>query len=107
MKLTRRRLFHLAVGGGACLAAPRPVQAQAFPSRPITLMVFTPAGGAPDIIGRLIAQPLSQRLGQPVVIENRPGGGGNLALQAVARAPADGYTLLLVATPHEIGRAHV
>ena len=65
-------------------------------------MVFTPAGGAPDIIGRLIAQPLSQRLGQPVVIENRPGGGGNLALQAVARAPADGYTLLLVATPHAV-----
>lgn len=68
----------------------------------MTLIVFVPAGGTPDIIARLIGQPLSQRLGQSVVIDNRPGGGGNLALQAVARAPDDGYTLLLVATPHAI-----
>jgi tripartite-type tricarboxylate transporter receptor subunit TctC len=66
------------------------------------LTVFVPAGGAPDIVARIVAPPLSQRLGQPIVIDNRPGGGGNLALQAVARAPADGYTLLLVATPHAI-----
>jgi len=66
------------------------------------LIVFVPAGGTPDIIARLLGQSLSQRLGQSVVIDNRPGGGGNLALQAVARAPADGYTLLLVATPHAI-----
>jgi tripartite-type tricarboxylate transporter receptor subunit TctC len=68
----------------------------------VTWVVFVPAGGAPDITARLIAQSLSQRLGQPVVIDNRPGAGGNLALQAVARAPADGYSLLLVATPHPI-----
>jgi len=66
------------------------------------LIVFVPAGGTPDIIARLVAQALSQRLGQSLVIDNRPGGGGNLALQAVARAPADGYTLLMVATPHAV-----
>ena len=60
------------------------------------------AGGTPDIIARLVGQALSQRLGQSLVIDNRPGGGGNLALQAVARAPADGYTLLMVATPHAV-----
>ena len=65
-------------------------------------MVFVGAGGAPDIIARLIGQALSQRIGQPVIIENRPGGGGNLSLQAVARAPADGHTLLLIATPHAV-----
>src|SRR5262245_65054823 len=79
--------------------------AQAYPARPLTLMVFVPAGGTPDMIARLIGQSLSQRLGQSVVIDNRPGAGGNLALQAVARAPADGYTLLLVATPHVINVA--
>jgi tripartite-type tricarboxylate transporter receptor subunit TctC len=66
------------------------------------LVVFVPAGGAPDIVARVVTQALAPRLGQPIVIENRPGGGGNLALQAVARAPADGYTLLLVATPHAV-----
>jgi tripartite-type tricarboxylate transporter receptor subunit TctC len=66
------------------------------------LIVFVPAGGTPDIIARLVVQALSQRLGQSLVIDNRPGGGGNLALQAVARAPADGYTLLMVATPHAV-----
>jgi tripartite-type tricarboxylate transporter receptor subunit TctC len=60
------------------------------------------AGGAPDIMARIVAPALGQRLGQPIVIDNRPGGGGNLALQAVARAPADGYTLLLIATPHAV-----
>ena len=66
------------------------------------LVVGYPPGLAPDIIARLVGAPLSQRLGKPVVIDNRPGAGGNLALQAVARAPADGYTLLMVATPHAI-----
>jgi len=102
MAIPRRGLLHLAVGGAALAALPRGSLAQAYPSRPITLVVFVPPGGAPDIVARLIGQPLSRRLGQPVVIENRPGGGGNLALQAVARAPADGHTLLLIATPHAV-----
>jgi len=97
----RRRFLQFA-GASALSAVPHPGWAQAYPTRPITLSVFVPAGGAPDIVARMVAQPLSQRLGQAVVIANRPGGGGNLSLQAVARAPADGYTLLLVATPHAV-----
>ena len=101
MKVRRRHFLQLAaltVLG----AMPRAGWAQSYPSRPITLVVFTPPGGAPDIVGRLVGQALSQRLGQAIVVENRPGAGGNLALQAVARAAADGYTLLLVATPHAV-----
>ena len=101
MQCPRRRFLQLA-GSAALAAAPQSARAQSYPSRPITIMVFVGAGGAPDIIARLIGQGLSQRIGQPVVIENRPGGGGNLSLQAVARAPADGHTLLLIATPHAI-----
>src|SRR4029078_1834424 len=89
-------------GAGRLVAAAQPSNAQTYPARPLTLVVFVGAGGAPDIVARVVAQGLSQRLGQPIVIENRPGGGGNLALQAVARAPADGHTLLLVATPHAV-----
>src|SRR6202008_3294977 len=73
-----------------------------FPSGPINLVVFLPAGAIPDIIARLVGNALSQRLGQPIIIENRPGGGGTIALQAVARAAADGHTLLLLASPHAI-----
>ena len=73
-----------------------------YPTRPVTLIVFVPAGGGPDIIARLIGQELSKRLGQAVVIENRPGAGGNLALEAVTRAAPDGYSLLLVAIPHAV-----
>jgi len=102
MTVSRRGFLHFAAGGAALAAMPQPGLAQAYPSRPVTLVVFVPPGGAPDIVARLIGQPLSQRLGQPVVIENRPGGGGNLALQAVVRAPADGHTLLLIATPHAV-----
>ena len=102
MKLPRRQFLHLAVGAAALPAVSRIARAQAYPTRPVTLIVFVPAGGAPDISARLVGQSLSQRLGHSVVIDNRPGAGGNLALQAVARAPADGYTLLLVATPHAI-----
>ena len=102
MKLPRRQFLHLAAGAAALPAVSRVAWAQTYPSRPVTLIVFVPAGGTPDIIARLVGQALSQRLGQSVVIDNRPGGGGNLALQAVARAPADGYTLLMVATPHAV-----
>src|SRR5262245_3847623 len=103
MKLPHRRQFlHLTAGAAALPAVSHIARAQAYPSRPVTLIVFLPAGATPDIIARLIGQSLSQRFGQSVVIDNRPGAGGNLVLQAVARAPADGYTLLMVATPHAI-----
>jgi tripartite-type tricarboxylate transporter receptor subunit TctC len=102
MKLPRRQFLHLTAGAAALPAIPRIARSQTYPARPVTLIVFVPAGGAPDILARLVGQSLSQRLGQAIVIDNRPGGGGNLALQAVARAPADGYTLMLVATPHAV-----
>jgi tripartite-type tricarboxylate transporter receptor subunit TctC len=102
MKLTRRSFVHLAAGAAASQALPRGAHAQAYPTRPVTVVVFVGAGGTPDIIARVVNQSLTQRLGQSVLVENRPGAAGNLALQAVARAPADGYTLLQVATPHAI-----
>jgi tripartite-type tricarboxylate transporter receptor subunit TctC len=102
MRLARRKFLHLAAGATALPGFSLTTEAQTYPSRPISLIVFVPPGGTPDIIARLIGQSMSQRLGQSIVIDNRPGAGGNLALQAVARAPADGYTLLLVATPHAI-----
>src|SRR5262249_7461958 len=98
MKLNRRHLLHLAAGAASLPVLPRMVYAQSYPTRPVSVIVFVGAGGVPDIIARLLGQALTQRLGQSVVVDNRPGGGGNLALQAVARAPADGYTLLQVAT---------
>jgi len=102
MKLPRRRFLHLAAGAAALPTISRVAWAQAYPSRPVTLIVYLPAGATPDIIARLIGQSLSRRFGQSVVIDNRPGAGGNLALQAVARALADGHTLLMVANPHAI-----
>jgi tripartite-type tricarboxylate transporter receptor subunit TctC len=101
MSVSRRRFLQV-TSLAALGAAPRTGWADTYPSRTITLVVFTPPGGAPDIVGRVIAQALSQRLGQAIVVENRPGAGGNLALQSVARAPADGYTLMLLATPHAV-----
>src|SRR5262245_62576674 len=102
MKLPRRNFLHLAAGAAALPAMPHIAVAQSYPTRPVNLVVFVPAGATPDIIARLVGQSLSQRIGQSIVIDNRPGAGGNLALQAVARAPADGYTLLMVGTPHAI-----
>jgi tripartite-type tricarboxylate transporter receptor subunit TctC len=102
MNLTRRRFVHLAAGAASVPALPWPAHAQAYPTRPVTVVVFVGAGGTPDIIARVVGQALTQRLGQSMVVDNRPGAGGNVALQAVARAPADGYTLLQVATPHAI-----
>ena len=99
MKIARRQFLRLA---GAAIAAPafsRLAVAQAYPARPVRIIVGFAAGGSPDIIARLIGQWLSERLGQQFVIENRPGGGSNVATEAAAHAPADGYTLLLVAAP--------
>jgi tripartite-type tricarboxylate transporter receptor subunit TctC len=95
MKLPRRIFLHLAAGAAALPSLPRIARAQAYPSRPVRLIVTVAAGSSPDIIARLIGQWLSERLGQPFIIENRPGGGGNIGTEAVVRAPADGYTLLL------------
>ena len=96
MKLPRRNFLHLAVGAAALPAVPRIARAQAYPSRPVRIIVGFPAGGGADIVARLIGQWLSERLGQQFVIENRPGAGTNIATEAVVRAAADGYTLLLV-----------
>src|SRR5215813_12527156 len=96
MKLPRRQFLHLAAGAAALPAIPRFARAQAYPTRPVRIIVGFAPGGGVDLIARLIGQWLTERLGQPFVIENRPGGGSNIATEAVVRAPADGYTLLLV-----------
>jgi tripartite-type tricarboxylate transporter receptor subunit TctC len=103
MKLPhRRRFLHLAAGAAALPALSVIALAQAYPTRPVSIIVgFPPAGGA-DIIARLLGQRLSERLGQQFIIENRPGAAGNIATEAVVRAPADGYTLLLVTNPNVI-----
>jgi tripartite-type tricarboxylate transporter receptor subunit TctC len=102
MKLVRRQFLRLA---GAAVAAPTFSSfavAQAFPARPVRIIVGFGAGGSPDINARLIAQWLSERLGQQFIIENRPGAGGNIAAEAALRAPADGYTLLWVAAANAV-----
>ena len=92
MMLPRRRFLHLAAGAAALPMASSISRAQTFPSRPVRIIVPTAAGGPNDILTRLIAQWLSERLGQPFIIENRPGAGTNTATEVVVRAPPDGYT---------------
>ena len=97
MKLPHRRhVLHLSAGAAALPAVSRIARAQTYPSRPVRLIVPLAPAGASDILARLIGQWLSERLGQQFVIDNRPGGGGNIGTEAAVRAPADGYTLLLV-----------
>src|SRR5947209_19136025 len=94
MNMDRRRLLRLATLAAASSALPRPTLAQSWPSRPLRLLVPFSAGGTTDLIARLMAQWLSDRLGQQVIVENRPGGGTNIAVQAAVNASPDGYTLL-------------
>jgi tripartite-type tricarboxylate transporter receptor subunit TctC len=102
MSLPRRHFLRLAAGAAALPALPRIARAQAYPARPVRLIVPFAAGGPSDLLARPIGQWLSERLGQSFIVENRPGGGGNIGTEAVVRAPADGYTLLMVSTPNTI-----
>src|SRR5947207_1077347 len=103
MKLPHRRQFlHLAAGAAALPVLPGIARAQAYPTRPVRLIVGFAAGGGTDIVGRVIGQWLSERLGQQFIVENRPGAGTNIATEAVVRAPADGYTLLLTSSANAI-----
>jgi len=102
MKLPRRRFLHLAAGAFGVPALPRNALAQPYPSRPVRLIVGFPPGLSADIVARIVAQSLSERLGQQFIVENRPGASTNIATEVVAKAPADGYTLLFVTVPNAI-----
>jgi tripartite-type tricarboxylate transporter receptor subunit TctC len=102
MQLPRRRFLQLAAGAAAFPAASREAWAQGYPARPVRILVGYTAGGVSDILARLIGQKLSDRLGQPFVVEDRPGAGSNIATEAVVHARADGYTLLLAGIANAI-----
>ena len=102
MKLARRTFVYLALGAAVLPLVPRNASGQIYPTRPVRLICAFPAGGPNDTLARLIGQWLSERLGRPFVVENRPGAATNIATEAVVRAPPDGYTLLLVAQVNAI-----
>src|SRR5262245_61084681 len=102
MKLPRRQFLHLAASAAVLPTVSRIARAQAYPTRPVRIIVGFNPGGSPDVTARLIGQWLSNRLGQQFVIENRTGGGGNIATEMVVKAAPDGYTLLLVTTSNAI-----
>jgi tripartite-type tricarboxylate transporter receptor subunit TctC len=102
MKLPRRTFLHLAAAAAALPAVSRIARAQAYPMRPVRIIVPFAAAGSTDILARLMGQWLSERLGQQFIVENRPGAATNIGTEVVVRAPADGYTLLLVGTPSAI-----
>jgi tripartite-type tricarboxylate transporter receptor subunit TctC len=95
MKIGRRRFMRLAAAAPTLSLLPRAARAQSYPARPIRLIVQVPPGGSPDIVARLMGQWLSEKLGQPVIVDNRPGASGNIATEFVTKATPDGYTLLL------------
>src|SRR5262245_40647313 len=102
MKLSRRTFLHLTAGAAALPAVSRVARAQAYPTRPVRVIVGFPAGGVNDLHARLIGQWLSERLSQQFIIENRPGAGSNIAAEVVVKAAADGYTLYLSGSPNAI-----
>jgi tripartite-type tricarboxylate transporter receptor subunit TctC len=105
MKFPRRTFLNLAMGSAALSALPRLARAQAYPARPVRIIVGFPPGGATDIQARLMGNWLTDRLGQQFIVENRAGASGNIGTEVVAKAAADGYTLLQVVTPHAINAA--
>ena len=106
MKLPHRRQFlHLAAGAAALPVVSRFAWAQAYPSRPVRIIVGFPAGGTGDIVARLIGQWLSERFSRPFVVENRPGAAGNIAIETVVRAEPDGHTLLVAVASNTVNAA--
>lgn len=102
MKVHRRRFMQAATGVVALPSLSRIATAETYPSRPVRLIVSVPAGGSPDVLARLLAQRLSERLGQPFVVENRPGASSNIGTEIAVKAPPDGYTLLMAVSSNAI-----
>ena len=102
MKLSRRHLLHLTAAAATLPAVSRLAWAQAYPTRPVQIIVGFAPGGPSDILARLMGQWLSERLGRPFIIDNRPGASSNLGTEAVVKASPDGYTLLMIATTNAV-----